>query len=155
MKLVQSKKASLHKILNIISRHFPNTPSEIQREHLEAAITYIKYKTGMPSDELEQLRSTMALAHPIHPRSVFAMELRAERAKGIAIGIAQAEQKAAQLKDELNVLAEQKAAIEKSATIQHMLDEHFDWAMIQKITGVAEADFPALLQKAEGAGKQP
>ena len=94
----------------------------------------------MPSDELDQLRSKMALAHPIHPRTVFAMELRAERTKG---------------KAEEFAITEQKIALEKSTTIQHMLDKGCDWAFITAITGVAEADFPALLQKAEGAGKQP
>jgi len=44
---------------------------------------------------------------------------------------------------------------DKIATIQNMLNKGCDWAFIADITGVAEADFPALLQKAEGAGKQP
>lgn len=74
MKLVQSQKVTLTQIRNVIRKYYPDSPSAVQRDHLDAAITYIRF------------RSNVALAHPINPNSAFAQELREERAKGVAKG---------------------------------------------------------------------
>jgi len=87
MKLVQSRSVNIATIREITRQFYPDSTTETQKRYFEAAITYIRYKAPLVDhSELEKMRSTMALAHPIHPDSVFALELRESMEKGMEKG---------------------------------------------------------------------
>jgi len=83
MKLVQSRTVSIASIREITRQFYPDSSTNTQKRYFEAAITSIQYKLPLVDhSELEKLRSSMALAHPIHPDSIFALELRESREEG-------------------------------------------------------------------------
>ena len=67
----------------------------------------------------------MALAHPIHPESAFARELREERQKGL----------------------EQGLELEKLDVISGMLAKGFDWGTIEAIAHLDQTGYEALIAK--------
>ncbi len=88
MKLAQSRTVSIATIREITRQFYPDSTTEGQKRYFEAAITYIRYKSPLVDHtELENMRSTMALAHPIHPDSIFALELCESMEKGIKKGM--------------------------------------------------------------------
>jgi len=122
MKLVQLGNLDVRSIREVIRTQFPNEPSDIQRQYLSAAINYIQYKAPLTATVVENLRSDMALAHPIHPQSAFAKELRNERAKGESQGIQQ----------------------NKIEVIERMLANGLSWDLIHKVTGMAQREYERL-----------
>ena len=68
----------------------------------------------------------MALAHPIHPQSAFAQELREERAKGESRGIAKGAQQ-----NQLKV-------------IERMLAKGSTWDFITEVTGMEQREYEAM-----------
>jgi hypothetical protein len=132
MKLVQQKSLDIGSVREVIRKHFPGEPTAIQREYMGAAITYISYKYPEDANIAEQLRSDMALAHPIHPQSEFARKLREEHAKGIETGI------------ERGIVLKELHDIE---IVQGMLGKKYDWAEIQEITHIDREGYATLLVK--------
>jgi len=129
MKLVQLENLDVRSIREVIRTQFPHEPSDIQRQHLAAAINYIQYKAPLMATFVENLRSDMALAHPIHPKSAFAQELREERAKGITQGITQGTKQT------------------KLDVIERMLANGFAWDIIHKVTGIEQREYETLRKK--------
>jgi len=76
----------------------------------------------------------MALAHPIHPKSAFAQELREERAKGISQGITQG------ITQGLTQGAQQK----QLEVIERMLSKGSTWDFITDVTGMNKQEFDTL-----------
>ena len=79
----------------------------------------------------------MALAHPVHPESAFARELREERQKGLEEGVEQGVGRG----------LEQGLELEKLNVIGGMLENGLEWAIIQKITHLDQAGYEALKMK--------
>jgi len=117
MQLVQSKNVSVASIRSLFRKYYASEPTDVQKQYLEAALNYIKFKVPLLKDDVETMRIAMALAHPIHPDSVFAQELRESHAEGIAEG--------------------------KAKVVQNMLAEGLTWELIQKVTGIREEDWSA------------
>jgi len=126
MKLVQLGNLDVRTIREVIRTQFPHEPSEVQRQYLAAAINYIQYKAPLIATYVENLRSDMALAHPIHPQSAFAQELREERAKGESRGIAKGAQQ-----NQLKV-------------IERMLAKGSTWDFITEVTGMEQREYEAM-----------
>lgn len=129
MKLIQLQQLDVASLRALTRNLFPDTPTQDQRLYLEAAISYIHYKAPDQRELTQELRNDMALAHPIHPDSAFARELREERQKGIDQGM------------------EQGLELEKLEVIQGMLAKGFDWQTIQDITHLDQAGYKALQAK--------
>ena len=100
-----------------------------RRRYIQAAITYIHYKAPERAELTQELRKDMALAHPIHPESAFARELREERQKGIDEGL------------------EQGLELDKLNVIDAMLSKGCDWTFIESITHLDQAGYEALKAK--------
>ena len=79
----------------------------------------------------------MALAHPIHPKSAFAQELREERAKGISQGITQG----------ITQGLTQGTKQTKLDVIERMLANGFAWDIIHKVTGIEQREYETLRKK--------
>lgn len=136
MKLVQSQNVTLSRIRKVIRKFYPDSPSAVQRDHLDAAITYIRFKSNLAPEQVETMRSNMALAHPINPKSAFAQELREERAKGIAKGIAEGIAKGI-----IKGKAEGKSEGRTEATMELARKMHakgMDAKLIAELTGITD-----------------
>ncbi len=131
MKLVQSRAVSISSIREITRQFYPDSTTDTQKRHFEAAITYIRYKSPLVDHaELEKMRSTMALAHPIHPDSIFALELRESMEKGIEKGIEKGR--------------EEGAYLNKLDIAKGMLVDGFSLESITKYTGLPFSELEAL-----------
>jgi len=131
MKLVQSRTVSIATIREITRLYYPDSTSATQKRYFEAAITYIRYKSPLVDhSELEKMRSTMALAHPIHPDSIFALELRESMEKGMEKGREEGMEKGAYLN--------------KLETAKGMLRKNLSIDLISEITGLPLAELEAL-----------
>jgi len=133
MKLAQLEKLDVASVRSVIREHFPEEPTHVQRRYLNAAISYINFKVPLERDSFDKLRFDMALAHPIHPDSLFAQDLRAELAKGMTMGITQGIIEGQELK--------------QIETIQAMLANGLDWSLIQAITHLDQNAYEALKAK--------
>ncbi len=129
MKLIQLKQLDLSSVRNLMRTLFAEYPTEEQRLYLDAAISYIHYKTPEHPEIIQELRTDMSLAHPIHPQSGFARELREERQKGIERGI------------------ERGLALDKLEVVEAMLANGMDWEIIQRITHLDAGGYEALKGK--------
>ena len=135
MKLIQLKQLDVASLRTLTRSLFPDTPTHDQRMYLDAAITYIRYKAPEQPEITNALEQDMALAHPIHPQSAFARELREEHRKGLQKGIEQ---------------ERKRLDLEKVAMVQGMLAKGCDWRFIRDITHLDQAGFEALQEKLSG-----
>ena len=134
MKLIQLKQLDLASVRSLTRTLFPHAPTQEQRLYLDAAITYIHYKAPERAELTQDLRKDMALAHPIHPESAFARELREERQKGIDKGL--------ELGIEQGI--ERGLELDKLDVIVGMLAKGCDWSFIESITHLDQAGYEAL-----------
>jgi len=65
---------------------FPNASRKRSRRYTIATINYLRIKSKLTSQDEIILRDTMQFAHPIHPESIFARELKEARESGLAEG---------------------------------------------------------------------
>ncbi len=127
MKLVQSRNVNIATIREITRQFYPDSTTETQKRYFEAAITYIRYKAPLVDhSELEKMRSSMALAHPIHPDSIFALELRESMEKGREEGMEKG--------------MERGAYLNKLEIAKGMLSDGFPIEVISKYTGLSIED---------------
>ena len=138
MKLIQLKQLDLASVRSLTRTLFPQAPTQEQRLYLDAAITYIHYKAPERAELTQELRNDMALAHPIHPESAFARELREEHQKGMEQGLELGIERG------IEQGIEQGLELEKLQIIGGMLENGLEWAIIQKITHLDQAGYKAL-----------
>ena len=104
-----------------------------RRRYIQAAISYLHYKSDTDRATLKSLGTDMALVHPINPNSPFAQELREEHQRGMEQGLEKG--------------IEQGLELDKLDVIGGMLENGLDWAVIQKITHLDRAGYEALKAK--------
>ena len=133
LKLAQQGQLDISKIRKLLHAEWPtSSPLRIKR-NIQAAITYLHFKSRLPKESLSTLRFNMALAHAINPQSAFAQELREERQKGVEQGIEQGIIEGLELK--------------QIEVIQGMLAKNFNWQTIKDITHLDQAGFEVLRTK--------
>lgn len=132
MKLIQLKQLDVTSVRALTRTLFPNAPTQEQRIYLDAAISYIHYKSPDQPEIIQELRNDMTLAHPIHPDSAFARELREEHQKGVLEGMEKGMEQG--MEKQLQV-------------IQNMLEKGFDWTTIESVTQTGPAQFEAMKKR--------
>ncbi len=105
-----------------------------RRRYIQAAISYLHYKSDTDRATLKSLGTDMALVHPINPNSPFAQELREERQKGIDEGLEKGVEQG----------IEKGLELDKLDVIAGMLENGLEWVIIQKITHLDQAGYEAL-----------
>jgi len=133
LKLSQQENLQITSIRSLIRDYWPHLSRKSQRRTLEATIIYLRTKSHFVLEDIQTLRSTMPLVHPINPKSSFAKELRDERAQGIAEGISQGITEGLE-RDKIEV-------------IEGMLAKGCDWSFIQDITHLDQQGFENLKSK--------
>jgi len=130
LKLAQQGQLDISKIRKLLQSEWPkSSPLRIKR-YIQAAVSYLHFKSKLPRESLSTLRFNMALAHAINPQSAFAQELREEHQKGIERGVEQGIVEGLEL-NQIEV-------------VQGMLAKNFDWQTIQDITHLDQTAFKAL-----------
>jgi len=133
LKLAQQGQLDISKIRKLLQSEWPtSSPLRIKR-YIQAAITYLHFKSKLPRESLSNLRFDMVHAHAINPDSPFAQELREEHQKGVEQGIDQGIIEGLEL--------------EKIEVIQGMLAKGCDWQFIQDITHLNPTSFEELQAK--------
>jgi len=133
LKLAQQGQLDISKIRKLLQSEWPtSSPLRIKR-YIQAAITYLHFKSKLPRESLSNLRFDMVHAHAINPDSPFAQELREEHQKGVEQGIDQGIIEGLEL--------------EKIEVVQGMLVNGLDWKLIEKITHLNQVNFDALKAK--------
>ena len=132
LKLAQLKSLTLGKIRTVLLTEMPEETVEERAKLLDAAINYLQYKSERLKPQISKLRSDMALAHPINPKSAFAQELREAKAQGISQGLREGLERA------------------KLEDVNRLLAKGCDWVFIHDVCQIDEAAYKQLQTKYPG-----
>lgn len=132
LKLAQQRGLDIGEIRAVLRREGPGLSEYRRRRYIQAAISYLHYKSETDRATLKSLGRDMALVHPINPKSPFAQELREERQKGLEQGLQRGQE-----------LVEQG----RLDVIRGMLDKGFDWVTIESIVHLDQAGYELLKAK--------
>ena len=129
LKLAQRRGLDIGEIRTVLRREWPGLGEYRRRRYIQAAISYLHYKSDTDRATLQSLGTDMALVHPINPNSPFAQELGEERQKGREEGI------------------QQGLELEKIEVATGMLESGLPWATIQKIIHLDQTGYEVLKAK--------
>ena len=125
LKLAQRRGLDIGEIRTVLRREWPGISENRRRRYIQAAISYLHYKSDTDHATLKSLGKDMNLAHPVNPLSPYMQELREEHQKGIDQGL----------------------ELEKLEVIQNLLAKSMDWAFIESVTHLDQAGYEALQAK--------